>query len=45
VKVLVDTAYLLPTIGISLNSIPETVIVELISKGFELYLNEISFSN
>ena len=41
-KLLLDTTYFLPLIGISIKDIPHDIIIRLIEKGYKILLSEIS---
>ena len=41
-KLLVDTTYFLPAIGVSVRGVPRNAVVELIRRGFEVLISEIS---
>ncbi|MEM1610817.1 MAG: PIN domain-containing protein [Sulfolobales archaeon] len=41
-RILLDTTYLLPLIGISINNIPDDLLLKLIDKGYNLYISSIS---
>jgi len=41
-KILLDTSYLLPIIGISVKDLPRDAIIRLAEKGYEISLSEIS---
>lgn len=42
-RILLDTTYLLPLIGISVRNLPDNVVLELLSGGYEVYVNDIVF--
>ncbi|RLE63603.1 MAG: hypothetical protein DRJ38_07100 [Thermoprotei archaeon] len=42
-KLLLDTTYFLPVIGISVRSFPRAAIIELIKGGYEISVSEITF--
>jgi len=42
-KILLDTTYLLPLIGISVKDIPDDLVVRLLKRGYKVYINEITF--
>lgn len=42
-KVLLDTTYLLPTIGVAIKEISKDTVTKLRSKGYELSISEITF--
>ncbi|MHA1708405.1 MAG: PIN domain-containing protein [Candidatus Baldrarchaeia archaeon] len=41
-KLLLDTTYFLPAIGISVKEIPRNLVIELIRRGYEVLMSEIS---
>ncbi len=41
-KVLVDTTYLLPAIGVSVKEVPDDALVKLMNKGYEVYISTVS---
>ncbi|RLF19393.1 MAG: hypothetical protein DRZ82_05820 [Thermoprotei archaeon] len=41
-KLLLDTTYFLPAIGISIKDIPQDVIIKLIERGYEVYISDIT---
>jgi len=41
-KILLDTTYLLPLIGISIEEIPDEMILELINRGYKLFINYVT---
>lgn len=41
-RILLDTSYLLPIIGISIKDLPRDAIIRLVEKGYEISLSEIS---
>ena len=44
-RLLLDTTYFLPAIGISVRNLPKEAVVNLIRKGHEVMVSEITFSN
>ena len=41
-KLLLDTTYFLPAIGISIKDIPQDAVIRLIESGYEVYISEIT---
>jgi len=41
-KLLLDTTYLLPAIGILVKELPENAVIKLLEKGHEIYINEVT---
>jgi PIN domain nuclease of toxin-antitoxin system len=42
-KLLLDTTYLLPAIGVAIGDIPDDAVVRVLERGHEVYVSEISF--
>ena len=42
-KLLLDTTYLLPAIGVSIREIPRNSVIKLIKEGYEILISEITF--
>ena len=41
-KLLLDTTYFLPAIGISVKGLPDDAVIKLIEKGHEIYISEVT---
>lgn len=41
-KLLLDTIYFLPAIGIAIKNLPKDVLIELMQKGHQIFVSEIS---
>ena len=41
-KILLDTTYFLPIIGVSIENLPDDIIIRILSKGYEVYMSEIT---
>jgi len=41
-KLLLDTTYFLPAIGVSIKGFPRNIVVEFIRKGYEVLISEIT---
>lgn len=42
-RVLLDTTYLLPTVGVAIKEISKDTVIKLLSKNYELSISEITF--
>ncbi len=44
-KILLDTTYFLPIMGVSIENLPDGIIIRILSKGYEVYMGEITLLN